>query len=146
MKDKKKSMINFNKVLYLFIIVISFSFAFVMLIKKQQNDNLGDVDLAYLTEKTVYNKQIVVQDLDSIYPRYFVLYFSGDEFVTHSYNYYNTESQYDLEFSRYIKQMVDYNRKEYMIRYIYNNGYGIYDNVKQDVSNILNLSNIKIIY
>ena len=147
MKNKKKEqqgeLSNFNKVLYLFIVVIVFGFAFVVLVNKQHNSSLADINGSF-NVRTEYNKRLVAQDMNTIYPKYYVAYFYDGMYEIHSFNYYNTVSQYDLEFNRLLSDIVDYNRKESMIRTYDLKGVGTYEYVKENFESIVGVNNLKI--
>lgn len=142
MKDKNK--IVFNKVLYLSIIIIVFGFAFWLLIRNQYNESKnGDIsnNFAY---HTIAGKQIVAQDLDSIYSKYYVAFIYQNGYIVHAFNYYNTASQYELEFNRLIDLIVDYNAKNNMIRSFYTKGTDDYNYVKDNFKSIIGKDNIKV--
>ena len=84
--------------------------------------------------------------MDSIYKRYFVIYLDNTDntYIVHSFNYYNTQSQYELDFHRLKETIVDYNINEYYIRNFYKEGMGTYQEVFRNLENITNLRNIKI--
>ena len=142
MKNKK---IDYSKRIRIGIIIL-FIFAFIILIDKQQDNNLGDINDNYLQYKSIAEKQIVVRDLNAIYPKYFVFYLDNTDntYIVHSFNYYQTDSQYELEFNNHIKYIVDYNYSEYMIRYVYDKGYGNYDYLISEISRIIDSDNYKI--
>lgn len=145
MENSKNGLNTFNKVLCLFIVVIAFSFAFVVLVKKQQGNNLGDMAFnSSFSGKTIYNKEILARDMEAIYPRYFSVYTLNNSYNIQCVNYYETESQFDLEFSRLIDSIIDYNRKEKMIRYTVSEGYLPYDEVKDNLARIVGVNNLKI--
>ena len=58
-------------------IIILFMFAFIILIGKQQEREniLADIVDNEFYLRTIPSKQLVVKDLDAIYPRYYVVYF-----------------------------------------------------------------------
>ena len=60
------------------------------------------------------------------------------------YNYYDTVSQYELEYNRLIDDIVDYNEKDKMIRCILHRGYGTYDEVLNNFTLLVDNANIKI--
>ncbi len=144
-KVKKKEEKIFNKVLYLFIVVVGFSFAFVLLINKQQDNNYGDVRNNYFNERTIMGKQIVARDKNSIYPRYYMALFMGNEYVVHVINYYETESQYNLDFSRDTFTILDYDRSKKMIRNAVTKGKGIFTDVLNELDNIIGVDGLEII-
>lgn len=136
---------TFRKIVCLLAVIIVFSLAFVLLIKKQYGDKrLGDVASNGFEVKTIYGKQIVAQDLDAIYPKYYVAYIYDGGYVIHTFNYYNTNSQYELEFNRLLDSIVDYNAKENMIRCFHSSGYSPYDFVKENFGDLINNPNIVI--
>lgn len=147
MKKVKKEQIQelsiFNKILYLFIVIIIFGFAFVVLVNKQQNSTLADINSVFKI-KTEYNKRLVAQDMDTIYSKYYVVYFYDNMYELHSFNYYETVSQFDLEFNRLLDNIVDYNRKENMIRCYDLKGIGNYQYVKDNLTTIVGVNNLKI--
>ncbi len=139
MKDAK----SFLRVLGVFIV---FVLVFVILINKQKTDSFGDIASQDFNVKTVFNKQLVARDTSSIYPRYFVFYFNklDGSYIVHSYNYYDTESQYELEFNRHLPKIVDYDYNKYMIRYVYDEGYGNFDEVYSNIQSILDVREVEI--
>lgn len=129
-------------------IIILFVFAFIILIDKQQkNENiLADMVDNEFYLRTIPSKQIVVRDLDVIYPRYYVFYIDNTDntYIAHSFNYYQTDSQYELEFSIHRKYIVDYNYSDYMIRYICDSGKGDYEDIMERLPFIIDTFNYKI--
>ena len=147
MKDvNKKNEKIFNKVLYLFIVVIGFSFVFVLLINKQQNASLGDVTRSYFKERTIENIQIVARDKDTIYPKYYMALFMDDEYVIHEVNFYETESQFNLEFSRETYRILDYDRSKKMIRKELKVGRGLYSEILNDFASVVGVDNLEILW
>lgn len=142
-KEKEEELSSFNKVLYLFIVVIIFGFAFAILINKQQNSTLADISGAF-NVKTINNRILVSQDMNSIYPKYYVAYFYDDVYEIHTYNYYNTVSQFDLEFNRLLDKIIDYNRKDNMIRTYDLRGVGTFKYVKDNLESIVGVNNLMI--
>lgn len=143
--ESNQSLNTFNKVVCLFIVVITFSFLFVVLIRKQQGNNLGDLLVSSkLQEKTIYGKEILARDMDAIYPKYYVVYTMNNTYVVQSINYYETESQFNLEFSRLLNSIADYNRKEKMIRYDVSRGEASYDELKNNLSFYVGAPNLVI--
>ena len=94
----------------------------------------------------LFNERIVLEDMNSIYKRYFVIYLdkTDNSFIIHSFNYYNTLSQYELDFNRLKEKIVDYNINENYIRYVYSSGIGNYNDVINNIENILDTKYIKI--
>ncbi len=143
MKKLNKRKINYDKRIRIGIIIL-FIFAFIILINKQkENNNLADIIDNKFYTRTVLNKQIVVRDLSAIYPKYFVFYFDNTDntYFVHSFNYYQTDSQYELEFYNHLKNIIDYNYSDYMIRYFYDNGIGNYNSVIDEIGIIINSDN-----
>ncbi len=140
----KKKNNNFSLVLG---IIILFVFAFIILIDKQneRNLNLGDVASKFTVTKVV-NQRMVIQDLECIYPKYYVIYFDNTDntYIIHSFNYYQNKEQYDLEFNRLRKYIVDYNYEDYTIRYVYKKGYGNYDDLLANIYDVIEGDNLKI--
>lgn len=133
-----------NRVLQIVGICILFVFAFLLLIDKQRKDNLGDIADTSFGVATIKGQRLVVRDLDSIYPHYLVVYFdNSNNYVIHSFNFYQTESQYDLEYHRLLNHIIDYDRSEYMIRYTYQKGVGSYDYVFNNIENVTGIKNLK---
>ena len=86
----------------------------------------------------------MARDSSAIYPKYYVVYVSGNEYTAYVYNYYDTVSQYTLEFNRLLDKIVDYNEKDKMIRYLYDRGYGTYNEVLNNLEMLVDSSNLKI--
>ena len=135
---------NSTKYLCLFIVVIAFTFAFMLLINKQNNLYMNDITDGGFSVKPEEGKVIVARDMDAIYPKFFVVYTNEDSYTIYVYNYYDTISQYELEYNRLIDRIVDYNVKDRMIRYIYDRGYGTYEEVLDNLSMLVGASNLKI--
>ena len=134
-KNTKKS--KKAKLLYLFVVVTVFGMAFVLLIKKKNNEiYLKDIKDSSFHIVSEYGKRVVAKDKYAIYPKYYVAYVEDGSYSIYVYNYYDTVSQYNLEFNRLIDKIVDYDINEKMIRYIETKGYGTYDDV---------LSNLKVL-
>lgn len=140
-KKEDKSM----KYLCLFIVIIAFTLAFVLLINKQDKLN----NLAYTTDSNfnvnpVYGKVIVAKDMHAIYPKYYVVYVNDNHYSLYVYNYYETVSQYNLEYNRLIDKIVDYNIKDKMIRYIVSNGYGTYNEILNNLQELTECNDLMI--
>ena len=73
-EERRKQEKNFNKFIYVFIVALGFTFAFVLLIDKQQKDQLADIRNETFYQSTITGKQIVAKDLDTIYPKYYIFY------------------------------------------------------------------------
>ena len=116
----------------------------MLLINKQNNSYMNDITDGGFNIKPVEGEIIVARDLNAIYPKYYVAYTHDDNFAVYVYNYYETVSQYELEYNRLIDSIVDYNEKDKMIRYILYRGYGTYEEVLNNLSIIVESSNIKI--
>lgn len=142
-KNNKKEEKNRSKFVSLLIVVVAFAIAFVLLIKSQQNNYYYNVSNNF-NIKTEYGKTIVAKDTQANYPKYYVVYLSGGEYSIYVYNYYETESQYDLEFNRLIDKIVDYNVNKKMIRYLHDKGYGTYDEVYNNLTSLLETERIEI--
>ncbi len=141
MTRKKRNKKIFTSILSIIIFII----AFILLINKN-NDNQGDIKETSFNIMPLSNERIVLEDMDSIYKRYFVIYLdkTDNTYIIHSFNYYNTLSQYELDFHRLKETIVDYNINEYYIRNFYKEGMGTYQEVFRNLENIINLRNIKI--
>ena len=139
-KDK-----GYLKILGLVVIVVLFVFAFILLINKH-TANLGDVINTSFNYQTIPGNQLVAKDKDSIYPRYFVVFFNNknNKYIIHSFNYYETGSQYDLEYSRNMENVIDYNVNENMLRIKYSEGYGSYTMVKNNLKALVEVNNLEI--
>jgi len=136
---------NSTKYLCLFVVVIAFTLAFALLINKQNgNSDMYDIEGKGFNVKPEAGKVIVARDMGAIYPKYFVAYVDLDEFSIYVYNYYETSSQYELEYNRLIDDIVDYNAKEKMIRYLFGRGYSTYDELLANLSSITNCNNLRI--
>ena len=149
---RKKKVNNSKKgnfAIYLGIVLI-FVAAFIFLIDMQNRNNddnvLADVVDGHDTLRTIEGRQIVVRDLKAIYPKYFVIYIDSTDntYIVHSFNYYQTVSQYELEYNNHLNSIVDYNYNEYMIRYVYGKGEGTYNQILDTLSFIIGTDNYKI--
>ena len=143
MKMKEK---NYNLSIRIGIIIL-FIYAFIILISKQQGVNtLADIVDANFNIKSIPSKQIVVRDLNAIYPKYFVFYIDNTDntYLVHTFNYYQTDSQYELEFNKFLKNIVDYDYSEYMIRYVFGSGTAKFNELIEQISFIIDSDNYKI--
>ena len=144
-KKSKKKNDNGMKFLCLVIVIMAFGLAFGLLIKKQfDNSYLNDVSANKLNVIPEVGKTIVAKDNNAIYPKYYVVNISGDAYSIYVYNYYDTISQYELEFNRLINSIVDYNSKNKMIRYIHSRGYGTYYEILSNLPILVECDNLKI--
>ena len=143
-KVPEKQKDNSTKYLCLFIVIIAFTFAFMLLINKQNNSYMNDINDGGFDVTPEVGRVIVARDMGAIYPRYFVAYVNDEEYSIYVYNYYETVSQYELEYNRLVDKIVDYNEKDRMIRYIYDRGYGTYNEVLNNLPMIVDCSNLKI--
>jgi len=134
-----------TKYLCLFIVIVAFTFAFTLLINKQKNSEyMNDIKENNFGIQPEVGKVIVARDMNAIYPKYYVVYVEEDNYSVYVYNYYETTSQYELEYNRLIDKIVDYNAKDNMIRYIYGRGYGTYNEVLNNLSQLVDSNNLKI--
>ena len=133
-----------TKYLYLFIVIVVFSFAFGLLINKQNDNYLNDLKENNLGVTPELGKVIVARDMNAIYPKYYVIYTDDNEYSIYVYNYYETSSQYELEYNRLKNEIVDYNVRDKMIRYLYDRGYGTYNEVINNLPMIVDSDNLRI--
>jgi hypothetical protein len=129
----------------MFVVVITFTLAFALLINKQKGDSyLNDMKENNIGVTPEVGKTIVAKDMEAIYPKYYVVYINGDSYSIYVYNYYETISQYNLEYNRLIDSIVDYNAKDKMIRYIHSSGFGTYDEVLNNLSTLVESNDLRI--
>ncbi len=85
--------------------------------------------------------------MNAIYPKYYVIYFdtTDNTYITHVFNYYQTDSQYEMGYNSQLESVIDYNYEDYMIRCSYNSGSGTYSDVLDELSFIIGTTNYKII-
>ncbi len=140
-KKGKKS--NFSLILGVFIL---FAFTFIILISKQNEGRHGDVYSSLFNVTPIINERMVAKDLNAIYPRYFVVYFDNTDntYIMHTFNYYQNKNQYDLEFNRLSETIVDYDYENYMIRTIYQKGYGSYNDLLKEIYTIVDTNNLQV--
>ena len=145
MKKNKKNNGKRNKFLYLIIVIVAFSLAFILLINKQNRDtyylNMKDNNFSVSPQ---YGKTIVARDEKAIYPKYYVVFVDNNQYSIYVYNYYDTISQYNLEFNRLLDKIVDYNEKDKMIRYIHSKGYGTYNEIFDNLTVLVENENLQI--
>ena len=141
MTKKKRN----KKIITTIFSIIIFILSFILLINKN-NDNLGDIKETSFNIVPSYKERIVLEDMDSIYKRYYVIYLDNTDntYIVHSFNYHNTQSQYELEFQRLKDKILDYNINEYYIRYLYKEGIGNYSNILNNIENITDSRHMKI--
>ena len=145
-KKARQAQDGLMKYLCLFIVVLVFTFAFMLLINKQKDSYMNDINEGSFEVRPKEGEVIVARDMEAIYPKYYVVYFSDDNFTIYSYSYYDTVSQYELEYNRLINSVVDYNEKDKMIRCLIDRGYGTYEEVLDNLSMLVDASNLKIYY
>ena len=143
MKKIKKNNKSF-KILYLFVVIIIFTLAFVLLVNRQNEKKLADSIESNFNIKPEVGKVIVARDMHAIYPKYYVIFIDNNRYSLYVYNYYDTVSQYNLEFNRLIDKIVDYSMKDKMIRYLDSRGYGTYNEVLNNLSIITECTKLKI--
>lgn len=142
-KSKQKKENNRSKFVSLLVVIIIFSIAFILLIKAQQQNVYYNAKNDF-NIKTKAGKTIVAKDTQANYPKYYVVYTTNGEYSIYVYNYYETESQYELEFNRLLDSIVDYNANTKMIRYLHSKGYGTYTEVYNNLTTILETERIEI--
>ena len=137
---------NSTKILCLFIVIIAFTLAFALLINKQDGNAelLADVKNNSFNIQPEEGKVIVARDMTAIYPKFYVVYVNDETYSAYAFNYYETTSQYNLEYNRLIDSIVDYNIKEKMIRTFIGRDYGTYDEVLNNLSFILECNDLKV--
>lgn len=138
-----KGMNNSTKYLCLLLVIVVFVAAFTLLIDKQDN-YMNDITDGGFNIKPEVGKVIVARDMNAIYPKYYVVHTNEDDYSIYVYNYYETVSQYELEYNRLIETIVDYNEKDKMIRYLYDRGYGTYNEVLNNLTMLVDSTNLKI--
>ena len=143
MKKIKKNNKSF-KILYLFVVIIIFTLAFVLLVNRQNEKKLADSIESSFNIKPEVGKVIVARDMHAIYPKYYVIFIDNNRYSLYVYNYYDTVSQYNLEFNRLIDKIVDYSMKDKMIRYLDSRGYGTYNEILNNLSIITECIELKI--
>ena len=144
-KQENKKQVNSNKLVYLLIVIVAFTIAFIILINRQNKDTyyLNTTDNSF-NIKSKYGETIVARDGDAIYPKYYVAYINDNHYSIYVYNYYDTASQYELEFNRLLDQIVDYNADERMIRYLDSDGYATYNEVRSNLAILTGCDNLEI--
>lgn len=142
-KKEEKVTYNSSRYLYLLLVLVLFFAAFILLIDRQTN-YMNDITDGGFNVKPEVGKVIVARDMNAIYPKYYVVYTNADNYSIYVYNYYETISQYELEYNRLAETIVDYNEKDKMIRYIYDRGYGTYNEVLNNLSMLVDSDNLKI--
>ena len=136
---------GWNKGLKLFLVLLIFGLAFVFLINTKEHSGLADITDSPFQITTLKDKRLVARDMKAIFPKYYVVYFNSDDtYLIHGFNYYETESQYRLEFNRLLGDIIDYNPNNNMIRYIYTKGIGSYEDVLNELSLIVQSNNLQI--
>ena len=138
-------------ILYFMVFVISFlatstiSKTFI----KNDEENLGDANeyVFSFDEKTIPNEKVVVFDNRGLdYIRYYVVEFTGNQYVCYSYYFMENKENYISKYSELSSSVVDYNYSEYMIKaldYIEN---GNYNDFMDTLKGILDDENLYIIY
>lgn len=143
MKKNSKKQGRSNKFLYLLIVIVAFTLAFIVLINRQNKDtyylNMTESNFSVTPKE---GETIVARDGKAIYPKYYVVYVNNDEYSIYVFNYYETVSQYNLEFNRLLDSIVDYNAKDKMIRYLHSRGYGTYLEVLNNLSSLVDCDNL----
>ena len=141
-KNKKKNDYG-RKSLYLLIVIIVFTMLFILLINKQNGDNYYlNMQANNFSVNPEYGKTIVAKDGNAIYPKYYVVYVNNGEYAIYVFNYYETISQYNLEYNRLFDSIVDYSSKDKMIRYIHSKGYGTYNEVLNNLGVLVDCRNL----
>ena len=147
MKNRKVKNVQVgNFTIYLGIILVFIS-AFIILIDRHYNNEyLADVVNNEFIYRTIPGKQIVVRDMNAIYPKYFIIYFDNTDntYIAHVMHYYQTDSQYELEYYNNLDSIIDYNYDDYMIRCLYKKGHGTYQDVLEELSFLINSDNYKL--
>lgn len=138
--------IDSKKIISLLAVFIVFVGAFVLLINKNKEENLADIgEQIPFNVQTIKGKQLVARDMNSSYPKFYVVYFGfDDEFDIHVYNFYNSFAEYHSEFNALMDNVLDYNAKEKMIRILYTKGVGEYEKVKNNLGEIVESDNLRI--
>lgn len=98
-------------------------------------------------EVTIPNKKIVAFDNTDIdYIRYFVIEFSGDQFISYSYYFLKGHIQYVEKYSELASTVVDYNYDEFMIKTLDGISDGTYDEVINNAQSLINDNSIYLVY
>lgn len=98
-------------------------------------------------EVTVPDKKLVLYDNSDLdYLRYYVVVFTGDQYIQYAYNFMKNHDQYIDKYQQLASSIVDYNYKELMIKTIDNIDYGTYDEFINNIQDVLVNNMMYIIY
>lgn len=136
---------SYMKIFAATFLIIAFVVVFTLLTNKHTTAYGDIIDISF-NYQTIEGKQLVVRDKSAINPKFYVLFFNlkDNTYLVHEFNYYETGSQYDLEYHRLFDNILDYNINDNMLRINLGQGYGNYNNVKNNIASILNITNYEI--
>lgn len=144
-------------VLYITVFVVTFfSVSMIMnfvnenkVLENNEEELVGDKDdyVFSFDEVTIPNQKIVAFDNTDIdYIRYYVIEFSGEQFILYNYYFLKGHTQYMEKYSELSSNIVDYNYDEFMIKTIETISYGTYNEIIDDLQDVINDNSIYLIY
>lgn len=112
------------------------------------NDEFINDDYIFsFDEVTIPNEKLVIYDNSNLdYLRYYVIVFTGDQYIQYVYNFMRNHDQYIEKFKELSPSIVDYNYDELMIKNVDLIDYGTYEQFLVNFKDILNNDMAYIIY
>lgn len=138
--------------LYLVIIfvVIIFGAGLLLFTKNQgEEEDLADYsDYAFsFDEVTIPGEKLVVFDNSNLdFSRYYVIKFSGAQYIVYSYYFMGNHDKYIKKYNEVAHLVSDYNYDEFMIETVDYINYGTYDEFLSNLETVLNDELMYIIY
>jgi len=105
-----------------------------------KEENLGDVnDYTFsFDEVTIPNEKLVFFDNSDLnYLKYYVVEFSGEQYISYTYYFMGTHDKYIEKYKEVVSSVVDYNYHDYMIKTLDNINYGTYAEYLLSVEDVL---------
>lgn len=112
------------------------------------NDEFINDDYIFsFDEVTIPNEKLVIYDNSNLdYLRYYVIVFTGDQYIQYVYNFMRNHDQYIEKFKELSSSIVDYNYDELMIKNVDLIDYGTYDQFLINIKDILDNNMAYVIY
>lgn len=112
------------------------------------NDEFINDDYIFsFDEVTIPNEKLVIYDNSNLdYLRYYVIVFTGDQYIQYVYNFMRNHDQYIEKFKELSSSIVDYNYDELMIKNVDLIDYGTYDQFLVNIKDILDNNMAYVIY
>ena len=110
------------------------------------NANLGDYYAKNFNEVTEVGEKVVYKTMLNDTIVYYVTVFDNDHYITYANAYVSTSEEYFKLYDVVVRDIVNYDYANLMIKYVVGEGTGTYDNYMENFSLINSSTDYKLIY